>query len=73
MLQYPVPGVPWEVVNIDLLQLPQSQYGSRYLLVCADQFSRFLVLAPLRDKIVTRVAHALVTHMMPFVSSNSFE
>ncbi len=24
MLQYPVPGAPWHLVNIDLLQLPQS-------------------------------------------------
>lgn len=64
MLQYPVPEAPWDVVNIDLLQLPQSQHGSRYLLVCVDQFSRFLVLASLKDKTATRVAHALVTHML---------
>ncbi len=64
MLQYPVPEAPWDVVNIDLLQLPQSHYGLLYLLVCVDQFSRFLVLAPLRNKTATRVAHALVTHVL---------
>ncbi len=64
MLQYLVPRAPWEVVNTDLLQLPQSQYGSRYLLVCGDHFSRFLVLAPLKDKTATRVAHALVTQVL---------
>ncbi len=28
MLQYPLPESPWDIVSIDLLQLPQSQYGS---------------------------------------------
>ncbi len=26
ILQYPVPELPWDVVSIDLLQLPQSHY-----------------------------------------------
>ncbi len=50
ILQYPVPEIPWDVVSIDLLQLQQSHYGSRYLLVCIDQFFRYLVLAPLHNK-----------------------
>ncbi len=45
------PILPWDVVSIDLLQLPQSHYyDSRYLLVYIDQFSRYLVLAPLHYK-----------------------
>ncbi len=69
MLQYPVQEAPWGVVNIDLLQLPQSQYGSRHLLVCVDQFFRFLVIAPVKDKTSKRVAHALVTHLLCLHSS----
>ncbi len=38
ILQYPPPAVPWEVVAIDLLQLPASNQGPRYLLVCVDLF-----------------------------------
>ncbi len=34
VLQYPPPAEPWDVVAIDLLQLPASNQGSRYLLVC---------------------------------------
>ncbi len=30
MLQYPLPESPRDIVSIDLLKLPQSQYGSRY-------------------------------------------
>ncbi len=67
ILQYPLLEAPWDVVSIDLLQLPQSHYGSRYLLVFVDHLTRFVVLAPLKDKTVTVVAHALVTHLFcPF-------
>ncbi len=52
---------------MDLLQLPQSQYGSRYLLLCVDHLTRYVVLAPLKEKTATGVAHAIVTHLFcPF-------
>ena len=63
ILQYPPPEGPWDVVAIDLLQLPASRQGSRYLLVCVDHFSRFVVLAPLQNKTAGAVAHALITHL----------
>ncbi len=67
ILQYLLPEAPWDIVSIDLLQLPQSQYSSQYLLVCVDHLTRYVVLAPLKDKTATRVAHALVTHLFcPF-------
>ncbi len=67
ILQYPLPEAPWYIVSIDLLQLPQSQRGLRYLLVCVDHLTRYVVLAPLKDKTATGVAHALVTHLFcPF-------
>ncbi len=69
MLTYPLPEAPWDMVSIDLLQLPKSQYGSRYLLVCVDHLTRFVVLAPLTDKTAAGVAHALVTHLFcPFTT-----
>ena len=50
ILEYPPPERPWDVVAIDLLQLPTSHQGSKYLLVCVDHFSRYVVLAPLQEK-----------------------
>ncbi len=50
ILEYPPPDRPWDVVSIDLLQLPASHQGSRYLLVCIDHLSRYTVLAPVKDK-----------------------
>ena len=63
ILEYPPPERPWDVVAMDLLQLPASYQGSKYLLVCVDHFSRFVVLAPLKDKTAGVVAQALITHL----------
>lgn len=63
ILEYPLPERPWDIVSIDLLQLPRSQNGSQYLLVCVDHFSRFVVLSPLEEKSAKCVAHALVTKL----------
>ncbi len=49
-------------MTIELLQLPQSQIGSRYLRACVDPFDS--ALAPLIGKTAVRLAHALVTHVM---------
>ncbi len=40
ILEYPPPDRSWDVVSIDLLQLPPSNQGSKYLLVCLDHLSR---------------------------------
>ncbi len=69
ILEHPLPDGPFDVVGIDLLQLPRSFQDSTYVLVCVDHFSRFVVLAPLRDKSATTVAHALVSHLFcPFTT-----
>ncbi len=64
ILEYPPPNRPWDVVSIDLLQLLPSTQGSKYLLVMVDMFSRYVVLAPIKDKTAQNVAHALVTKLI---------
>ncbi len=61
ILEYPFPAGPFDVVGIDLLQLPHSTQGSVYIL---DHFSRFVVLAPLRNKSAVTVAHAILSHLI---------
>ncbi len=63
ILEYPPPNRPWDVLSIDLLQLPARYQGSKYLLVCVDNLSHYVVLAPLKDKTAKSVAHALITHI----------
>ncbi len=62
ILEYSLPTGPFDVVGIDLLQLPRSIPD--YVLVCVDHFSRFVVLAPLRNKSATTVAHVIVSHLI---------
>ncbi len=47
-----------------LLQIPRSFQGSGYILVCVDHSSRFVVLAPLRDKSAATVVQSLVSHLI---------
>ncbi len=62
ILQYPPSEHAWDIVSIDL-QLSQSHHSSQYLLVCVDHLSRFVVLAPLKNKTIGSIAHALVTRL----------
>ncbi len=69
-LEYPLPARPFDVVDIDILQLPLSIQGPIYVLVFVDHFSRFTVLAPILNKSVTTVAHAIVSHpICPYTTS----
>ncbi len=69
ILEYPLLAGPLDVVCIYLLQLPRSTQGSVYILVCVDHFSRFVVLAPLRNKSAVTVAHDIMSHLIcPFTT-----
>ncbi len=64
ILEYPLPAGPFDVLVVDLVQLPCSIECSIYVLVCVDHFNRFTVLAPLPNKSATTVAHAIVSHFI---------
>ncbi len=61
ILEYPLPARPFNVVGINLLQLPRSIQGSISL---GQHFSHFTVLSPLPNKSATTVAHAIVPHLI---------
>ncbi len=63
ILEYSPPERLKDVVSIDLLQLPASNQGFKYLLMCVDHLTPYVVLAPLKDKSAKSVAHALDTHL----------
>ncbi len=67
ILEYQPPDRPWDVVSIDLFQLPASHQGSRCLLVCVDLLSRYIVLPPVKDESAKSIAHALITHLIFFI------
>ena len=49
---------PFEKVHIDILQLPQSKFGYKYVLNAVDQYSKWLASQPLKDKTSQSVANA---------------
>ncbi len=45
---YPIPTEHWDTIAIDLLILPLTTEGHKYLLVAIDHFSRFSILISLK-------------------------
>ena len=69
MLSYPVTQQPWDTVAIDLLKLPQTENGNKYLFVAIDHFSRFSILVPLKNKSANAVAQVFLDHVIcPFTT-----
>ncbi len=64
ILEHPIPNGPFDIVDIDLLQLPRSHKGSNYVLVYVDHFSRFMILASLPTKSAQIIAHAIVSKLI---------
>ena len=56
---YTVPSHPWERVFTDILTLPLSVKGHRYIIVFIDQFSRYCELSVLPNKTAEAIARAL--------------
>ena len=55
---------------MDLLKLSPSHQGSKYhlgsvyLLIFVDNFSRYIVLVPVKEKTVSAIAHALIASLI---------
>ncbi|KRX48156.1 Retrovirus-related Pol polyprotein from transposon [Trichinella murrelli] len=52
-------GRPWERVSIDILEIPMSRHGNKYLLVLQDSFTKWLEALPMKDQTATTVARKL--------------
>jgi len=55
----PIPLHPWHTVGMDLLQLPVTKKGHKYLLVLVDLLTRYATAIPLIDKSARQVTSAL--------------
>ena len=54
-----VAGRPWECIAMDLLAMPLSQEGNKYVLAIMDYFSRYAVCVPVVDKTQEGIAQAI--------------
>ena len=53
-------GRPWEMVAVDILQLPVSCHNNKYLLVIQDYFTKWAEALPLPDQTASRITRKLV-------------
>ena len=49
MMYVPI-GHPWEMLAVDILQVPMSMYGNQYLLVLQDYFTKWAEAIPMPDQ-----------------------
>ncbi|KAL5477567.1 hypothetical protein EMCRGX_G024380 [Ephydatia muelleri] len=53
-------GRPWQIIVIDILEVPVSTKNSRYLLVIQDYFTKWADARPLPDRTAIRITAKLV-------------
>ena len=53
-------GKPWQVIAVDILEVPVSYHNNRYLLVIQDYFTKWAEAIPLCDQTALSIATALV-------------
>ena len=53
-------GKPWQMVAVDVLEVPVSSKGNRYLLVVQDYFTKWADAIPLRDQTAATITKKLV-------------
>ncbi|KAL5515712.1 hypothetical protein EMCRGX_G000917, partial [Ephydatia muelleri] len=53
-------GRPWQMITIDILEVPVSTKNNRYLLVIQDYFTKWADARPLKDQTAVRIKAELV-------------
>ena len=53
-------GSPWEMVAVDILQVPISQHNNRYLLIIQDYMTKWAEAIPIPDQTAERIAKELI-------------
>ncbi len=53
-------GRPWEMIAVDVLQVPISYHNNRYLLVVQDYFTKWADAIPMPDQTAVRITAELV-------------
>ena len=52
-------GQPWEMIAVDVLQVPMSYQHNKYLLVVQDYFTKWVEAIPMPDQTAVRIAQEL--------------
>ena len=54
-------GRPWEMLAVDVLEVPLSTCGNRYLLVVLDYFTKWAEAFPMPDQTAKRITNILIS------------
>ncbi len=63
-LAYLISHAPWDSLSVDILKLPITENGFRYLLMFIDSFSLFFILVPLKNKSTQLAAQFLTDEVI---------
>ena len=53
-------GRPWEMIAVDILEVPVSQHNNRYLLVIQDYMTKWAEAVPIPNQTAARITTKLV-------------
>ena len=56
-------GRPWEMIAMDILEVPMSYHHNKYLLVVQDYFTKWAMAIPIHSCIYHYRAHQTVLHI----------
>ena len=63
----PIPTeCPFQIVGVDIMELPLTSNGNRYLIVFQDLFTKWPMVYPASDQKAERIARLLVEEIVPF-------
>ena len=62
----PIPvSRPFQILGIDIMELPKSEKGNRYVLVMQDFLTKWPFVFPMPDQKTTRIVRLLVDEVIP--------
>ena len=59
-------GRPWQMIAVDILEVPVSLHNNRYLLVVQDYFTKWAAAIPMKDQTVEHITTELVNFFSLF-------
>ena len=69
----PIPvSRPFQILGIDIMELPKTEKGNRYVLVMQDFLTKWPFVFPMPDQKTTRIVRLLVDEVIPYLECLRF-
>ena len=68
-LLHPIPVQrPFQILGVDVMELPKTQAGNKYVLVFQDYLTKWPIVFPMPDQKSIRIVKILVEEVIPWIS-----